>query len=148
MRPNHESFPMIGDRRAAFLRWRFRQGPGPRGRFALLARRGSTREIAGYAAVEREGDVAHLRDLFAQSREATARLLDLLLPALLLGGAVSVSFRLLGPSWLTDLLAARGFARRESARSVFIDRGASCPLEAAALGDSGRWYLTDADEDG
>jgi len=140
-------FPLVGVRTAAFLRWRFLRRPGgePVGFYSLVT--AEDRNLAAYAVVEREGSVAHLRDLFGRDPAAIALLLDMLLPRLRSTGAEAAWFAWLGPPWLDGLLTRRGFAARES-RYVVVDWSPSMEASSRELLDPTRWYLTEADEDG
>ncbi len=132
------SYDAVGVRTSRFLRWRF---PFPAGaQLALAVTRGVAAPRA-YAVIERDGDVAHVRDLFGV-REDVGALLDLLVPALYGRGYVSISMRYLGPRWLVEALESRGFVPRVSGRQVSF--GVRDGLDPQPFGD---WYVTDADED-
>jgi hypothetical protein len=139
-------FPITAVRASDFLRWRFLRQPGraPCRFYNLIGPDGA---LAAYAAVERDGGIAKLRDLFGRDADAIGLLLDTLLPRLRRAGADAAWFSTIGPRWLEGLLVKRGFVQRES-RSVVVDWGRSPPDPAQTLLDSTRWYLTEADEDG
>jgi hypothetical protein len=139
-------YAVVAPRTAQFLTWRFFRGPHSAMRSLALAvdRRGEPR---AYAVIERTGDTAHLRDLFGH-RADVADLLDRLVPALYRRGAASMSIRYLGAPWLVDVLAARGFAPRDSSRMIAYGVAERTdPAVAAQLADPAAWHLTDADED-
>jgi hypothetical protein len=103
-------------------------------------------ELIAYAAVERAGAIAHLRDLFGRDAAAIGLLLDMLLPRLRRAGAEAAWFSVLGPPWLESLLKKRGFVARED-RCVVVDWRSSSAGGPSDLLDPARWYLTEADED-
>lgn len=139
------AYPIIGVRDAAYVRWRFLDRAEGRMDLAGALARG-TNELAGYAAVEWEGHIAHLRDVFAE-RSALAPFLGLLCGGLMLRGATSISMRLLGAPALVAALTELGFREREDKRTVVCGVGKSSEARAADLYDADHWYLTDADED-
>jgi hypothetical protein len=105
-----------------------------------------TGALVAYAAVERDGVIASLRDLFGRDADAIGLLLDMLLPRLRRAGAEAAWFSVLGPRWLEGLLIKRGFVPRED-RCVVVDWPASAAAPPSELLDQARWYLTEADED-
>jgi hypothetical protein len=129
----HRRHPLIADRGAAFLRWRFSRKPGERFAIAALL---IDDALAAYAVLQWEGQRVHLRDLFG-----TAPGLELLLlrlqSELYRAGAEAISVRFLGADWLVALLRRAGFRPREADRAVVFD-----PPPAAD-----QLYITDADED-
>jgi hypothetical protein len=139
-------YDVVAARSARFVEWRFFRGPGAAARALVLAS-DRTGEPQAYAVIERDGDVAHLRDLFGH-RPAVAALIDRLIPALYRRGAASISMRYLGAPWLVGVLAARGFVARQADRMIAI--GVSDRLDphlGALLAEADAWHLTDADED-
>jgi hypothetical protein len=139
------SYTLIGQRDAAFLRWRFDQ-PGHRFQIAsLVDRRDSTRLLA-YTVVERVGGACHLRDLFGHPAEL-GPLLDLLLPSLARRRATSASIGFLGSDAIGELLASRGFRERESERVIVYDVSPAHAGLNEIASDVQSWHLTDADED-
>jgi hypothetical protein len=138
-------YSIIGARDRAFVRWRFLSRAEGRLAVAALENR-KTGAIAGYAAVEQEGDVWHVRDLFAHQAELPA-LLRLLCLALLVKGAASISLRLLAPPAVIDALDDLGFRERADKRTFVCGAGKNSQISAAELYDVARWYITDADED-
>jgi hypothetical protein len=139
------AYPIIGVRDAAYVRWRFLERAEGRMDLAGAITPG-TGELAGYAAVEWEDHVAHLRDVFAE-RSALAPFLGLLCGGLMLRGATSISMRVLGAPALVGALTELGFRERDDKRTVVCGVGKSGEPRADALYDANRWYLTDADED-
>jgi hypothetical protein len=145
-----DEYPIIGQRDARFLRWRFLRHPTERFEIAALAENRPGKELHAYAVVQRQGRAAYLRDLFGKF-ESLGPLLDLLLPALRVKRCTSVSFDYLGARRMVDLLLSRSFEYRHSDRTIIVEAGNSLAREAsgvaALLDDVERWYLTDADED-
>ncbi len=135
-------YGVVAERTGAFLRWRFLQHPGDSCRIATIAHRSSPHELLAYAVVDRDGGSARVRDLFGHKRDLAA-LIDLLLPALILDGASSVSVRHLGDLDVSHTLLRRGFTAREARWPVVVDAAPPRP----ELTDPRRWHLTDADED-
>lgn len=130
-------WPLLGERSAAFLRWRFMELPGPRAQIATLSR---GEALVAYAVVDHEGTVANVRDFLAADDAALGRLLERLCVDLYRGGSTSVSLRFLGGLAVTSVLVGHRFVVRQNERTVVADgRG----LPASAEG----WYITDADED-
>lgn len=136
---------VIGVRSAEFLAWRFLRKPGPACQFHGLTSRADG-DLAAYAVVEKEGGIAHIRDLFGHSPETVGALLDLLLARLRRDGFTSASLHYLGNSWLVSSLTDRGFKPRQT-QTVVIDWGAHPPEELGQLMNVQRWFLTQADED-
>ncbi len=137
-------YDVVSWRGAALLRWRFLGGQRGLRRFATLTSARAPHPLLAYAVVERQGDTAHIRDLFGEQR-ALGPLLDLLLPRLRAEGASSASFMCLCSPRLAALLRSRGFGVREQER-VLVYTAASAEL-AKSLSDPARWYVTDADDD-
>jgi hypothetical protein len=139
-------YPVVGVRDAAFVWWRFVACPeGAAELWTLISRQ--TGELAGYAAVAREGRVAHVRDLFAP-RDRIEPLLRLLCAKLARQGMESVSVRLCGAPWLVDALTALGFRERDDRRQIIVDVGTKLAVTTPdRVRDVTGWHLTDADED-
>jgi hypothetical protein len=137
--------PIMCERTAAFLQWRFAQHPGHRYRIAALTDR-KTGELRAYTVVRDSGGVAELVDLFGVNIHALDALLSLLVPALHQAGFTSISFQFLGTREIPELLARHHFQQRPGGRMVAL---AISPrmLEALPLADPHSWFLTDLDED-
>jgi hypothetical protein len=131
-------YRVIGRRSAAFLAWRFPADEGHR-IVALVPR--NTSDLRAYAVVHREGEVAHIRDLFGFPDDLQS-LLERLVPPLYAEGATSMSMRYLGSSRVTESLEASGFSRREGSRAIIVDA-----VAGIEVGDVESWHLCDADED-
>jgi hypothetical protein len=139
-------YPIIGVRDAAFVRWRFIARPEGPFQLALMVAR-EDGALRGYAALDRVGDIVHIRDLFA--RKADLRpMLSLVCAALARQDTASISFRLYGAPWLADTLVALGFRERDDHCKILVDSGGGAAGSRDRVGATADWYLTDADEDG
>jgi hypothetical protein len=102
--------------------------------------------LAGYAAIQQEGEVSHVRDVFARVKDLPS-LLRMLSLSLLARGAHSISLRLLAPPPVIAALEEIGFRERADKRTVVCGVGKPAESIAAQIYDINRWFLTDADED-
>ncbi|HVK78700.1 MAG TPA: GNAT family N-acetyltransferase [Kofleriaceae bacterium] len=137
-------YGVIGHRTREVLAWRFPSGPTLTW-VAAHARDGG--ELRAYAAIERAGDTAHVKDLFGHQPDVLA-LLDLLPAWAYRTGAHALSMRYLGATWLRDALVERGFKARQSDRLVAVGASDALPADLRAkVLDVGAWHLTDFDED-
>jgi hypothetical protein len=140
----HASYLVVAQRTSHFLDWRF--PPGDNLTFLVASTR-RTGEPRAYAVVERDGDAAHIRDLFGHPTDVPA-LLDMMIPALYAKGAASLSMRYLGAPWLARALSARRFAARTGERTITVGTSEALPSDLRTrLEDVASWHLTDADED-
>ncbi|MDB4962421.1 MAG: hypothetical protein JWP01_2420 [Myxococcales bacterium] len=137
--------PVLCERSAAFLRWRFSQQPGYQYRIAALIE-ASTHRMRAYAVVRNAKNGVELTDLFGVSPTEIDVLLGRLLLALRKEDHASVSFRFLGSRQIREVLARHRFAGRPGTRMVAlaVGKGMENQLE---LADPESWYLTDLDED-
>jgi hypothetical protein len=138
-------YDVVGERSAAMISWRFLHHPSERCQLAALVAREHPHELFAYAVVDRDGGLARIRDLFGHAG-SLGPLLDLLLPALLVRGASSVSMRYFGHPRLVSLLLARRFVARESRWPVLVALSGDGTLHNGTL-EAARWHLTDEDED-
>lgn len=136
--------PIVCQRTAALLNWRFAAQPGHRYHIATLADRASG-ELRAYAVVREVGLVAELADLFGAPHDLDPLLFHLA-PALYELGFGSISFRVLGAPWIPELLARHGFARRKETRMVALSLGERMARDRAVV-DPAAWFMTDLDED-
>ena len=138
-------YQIVGVRDAAFVRWRFHDRA--EGRFTLvgLVRR-SGGALDGYAALEQQGDVWHVRDIFARLAALPA-LLRLLCFDLMRRGASSISLRILAPPSVVAALTDLGFRERADKRTIVCGIGKKSELDSKQIYDIARWYVTEADED-
>jgi hypothetical protein len=132
-----------GERDASFLNWRFVSKPGPPARIFTCSRH-EDGGVRGYAVVELQADVAHVRDVFGENWAALAHLLRRLESELRDRGVRSINCNALHPSALSALLVRLGYVAREPSRQVILSATAS---DAASLDGPTAWHLTDADED-
>lgn len=134
---------LIGCRDRAYLEWRFNEGPyGAHRYFTLLERPGG--RLVAYAACQVRDNALHVSDFLVDGAVAGVgrRLwLELAREARRRGHrTVSVSF--LGPESVRGEMQRAGFAERTRQPMYAALEG------RAELADAGRWYLTNADEDG
>ena len=140
-----DAYPVVGRRDARFVRWRFHEPPTGRCELvALVDRRASGRPLVAYAALEHEGAVVHLRDLFGQP-SALEPLLDAVIVGLAARGAAALSFRFLPARRFLTIVDRLGFRARsaEPGRAVSVEPSSCSGLPEHA----DDWWLTDADED-
>lgn len=125
-----------GQRDQRFLRWRFIDKPDSKARiFAVHAKRSG--QLAGYAVVEREADVAHIRDVLAPDATQLRIVLSALELEMARERCSALSCSLLPTPAVARVFEALGFVRRTPERVVV----------ASGQGPSTGWLLTEADED-
>lgn len=144
-RARHE-YPLVGQRDARFLRWRFLTHPTDRFAIAALTERHAAHRLRAFAVVQRQDSIAYLRDIFGHPADL-APLLDLLLPRLWAQRATSASIQFLGARRIVDLLIVRGFRPRGDGRAIIAETGMARADLRPLVEDPERWHLTDADED-
>jgi len=138
-------YALLGDRSAAFLRWRYARRPGNRSEIAGLL--DTSGELRAYAVVtEPEAGLARIEDFLASPEAELGHLLDRLVPELRARRLLRVEVPFLGTRRVGRVLEAHGLAPRE-AKCVVFDPGESPSPDARLYGDSENWYLTLADED-
>jgi hypothetical protein len=140
-----QDYPMLGVRNADFVRWRFLSCPERPIDLVTVTRR-QTGELAGYAAILRQGMDVHLHDFFAP-RISAEPFLRLLCALFLARGMRSISFRFFGAPWLVACLGRLGFRERAERRDILIDAGPTFSGDHASLCQGESWFITDADED-
>lgn len=138
---------IIGERGAAFIRWRFLSQPEHRHRVFTLAPKaaqGGEEEITAYAVCEAVGRTLHLRDILVDpAHEDHVRLLlHLLAVEARLNGFSNLSLEFMGPRRMHDLLSAAGLLERDT-RALYAHFGSSNEATLRKLD----WYVTSADED-
>jgi hypothetical protein len=137
---------IIGDRSAAFLRWRFLDRPGLTGRIAALIDRAGA--LRAYAAVsERDPDTILLADFLADDDRSLKTLLDRLVVMLRSEGYQTILAYFLGAPSVAAALTSSGFHLRNAAKHIVLSVGASARVQPASLGNTDEWYLTEADRD-
>ncbi len=139
----------VGERSAAFLRWRFVDRPGVTSRLAGLYEARSSGLLAYGVVTLKDDGVALLADFLAASSAELGRLLDLLTIDLRKQGFAKIEIRFLGPRRLVRLFESHGFRHRGESKFVVIAAGerAGAALETDGLLNAEAWYLTDADRD-
>jgi len=131
-----------GSRDAQFLHHRFARNP--RGHFDLLGLLGNNNSVEGYAVVQTKLGVLSIVDLYVESQNLTATLLELISEAR--GrGAEAIHVELLDTPAVSNAVKAAGFLARE-AREVYYFTATDSPFRRM-LDDGIGWYLTAADED-
>jgi hypothetical protein len=147
-REARSSYRVVGERSAAFLRWRFLERPGVQAEIVALSGYTKGASLSAYAVIERAGETAYVRDLFGHTA-ALDRLLPRLVLALSRAGCASIGCRILPNRRLDALLVRHGFVPRtqEDGRAVALCLAPAGPLTASPLGAPDAWHLTDADED-
>lgn len=137
---------LIGDRSAAFLRWRFVERPGRPCDFAMLVN--ETGRMRAYAAVmQKEAGVALVADFLAKDDRALAELFDRLLPVVRARGFNAAITFFLGAPTTVAVLKSSGFQERKSSKYIVVGAGAGLQVTAASLENVADWYLTEADRD-
>ena len=137
-------YDVLGHRTREVLAWRF---PPAEHRTWIGAHARATGELRAYAVIDREGEGAHIRDLFGH-RPDVLGLLELLPAVLYRTGAIALSMRYLGARWLREALEERGFSARSNDRLIVVGAGEALPEPARGkLVDVEAWHLTDFDED-
>jgi hypothetical protein len=140
--------PIVGQRDAAHIRWRFFERPGASVPFRIATLEDEDSPLLrGYAVVERTESAVHVRDILARTPADTHALLDRLAFAARREGASSLSVRTLGETSLAELLVEHGFSPRESTRAMMIDVARTASSDAMKIVEARRWYVTDGDED-
>lgn len=134
--------PIIAERSAAFLRWRFTERPDERCEIFTLQKP----TLAAYAVVHSGSEHAHIRDLMGVSVDAIARILPPLCEAMRARGLRTVSFSCAAPPEVIECLRDLHFHRRNE-RALIGLRGAGDRLGDAFWSDPRNWYATEADED-
>lgn len=135
--------PVLGDRRAAFLEWRYVQCP-TREHLLTGVTGSSGRELLGYTIVAFEGRTAVLLDHLAVSRSAAVAAFAQLARTLREREVDSIFASFVGHPRLAEVLAAAGFFARGADRSMvaFAAPGASPPIH-----DPSRWQIFDGELD-
>lgn len=139
---------VIGDRSAAYLRWRYQSCPGPSCRILTAARRG-TRELCGCLIWRQDGDSVEIRDLLCES-PITLRALVLTLADLARSqGASVISLWRLKSAAGSGALHRAGLYERPDAMRVVMYKspsGLPSPFDEA-LSDAHQWFLVQSDDD-
>ncbi len=139
-------FPLIAERTARFLRWRYTSCPVRKySIFGLLS--SDEKKVLGYIVYCFEQNTASIVDLFFEN--ANAVLINLLSGFLRFASerkAASVSFSFMGSDEIRKALARFGFVRRDGGRAVQLFVRRDSELAPVALEQS-NWYLVEGDQD-
>ena len=137
---------IIGDRSAAFLRWRFLDRPGLTGRIAALT--DSAGALRAYAAVsERDPGTILLADFLADDDRSLRTLLDRLVVMLRKENYETILAYFLGAPSVAAALTSSGFRFRNAAKHIVLSIGGSARVQTDTLKNTDEWYLTEADRD-
>lgn len=136
--------PVLGQRDAAYLNWRF--GCDPEGGFRTLAACGPEGEIHAYLTWRRRGDAVTIVDCLYDAPTHWRSTVAAFLRQMRNEHAGTVSFWFLGPREPLEVLRQFGFWLRDASRSAFV-RVAPGPSPVAFSLDRNDWWLTIADAD-
>ncbi len=142
-----EHFPILGERSAEFLNWRFADAPDLRYRALTLSDRDD--RLRGYLVYQFDGITAHVADFLFEEPGDLAALLSELTVIARRWGLESVVVESLVPESIADLLKKYGFWRRPSNWPflVYAPKATAEQWQAEGLLDLESWYLTRADVD-
>lgn len=139
-------FPVIGERTAKYLHWRYGLFPLRRSSiFGLLSRDES--KLLGYIVCRFQGNTAFIVDLFfEQSGQVLTSLLSAFLRFAQAKNVSSVSVSLMGPDHITKALKRVGFRRRKDIRDVvlFVHQHS---FTRHLTQDQSKWYLVEGEGD-
>jgi Acetyltransferase (GNAT) domain len=133
--------PVVAERDADFMNWRYVDWPSRRYDLAVL-RRGD--ELAATIVSYVIGDIVYIAELFALDRPALDATLVPFLRAQRRAGASAVSIILLGDTPAAGRLGAYGFRLRDCERSMMIYVPAGSPLRSL-VPRVDRWTLFEGD---
>lgn len=148
-----ERFPLVLERDAAFLDWRFVDTPSKVHRMFGAFRGG---HLVGYVVVQPPSEwgpegVGFLVDLAALEEDLVEGLVGAGLDALGELGASVVEAWSVDGSWWADRLDRAGFRAARPENHLYVYHFVLTPehplASAPALGDASTWYLTDGDRD-
>jgi hypothetical protein len=142
-----ERFPILGDRSADFLNWRFADAPDVRYRALTLS--DDDNRLRSYLVYQFDGATAHVADFLYDEPSDLAALLPELLTIARRWGMESVVVESLVPESIAQLLKRFGFWRRPSNWPflVYAPKGTESQWEEEGLFELGNWYFTRADVD-
>lgn len=136
--------PLLGQRDANYLNWRF--GSDPEGGFRTLAACGPGGEINAYLTYRRRGDAVNIVDCLYEDAIQWRCTVAAFVRQMRSEHAAIVSFWFLGPREPLEILHGLGFWLRDASRSVFV-RVPPAPSPVAVSLDRNDWWLTVADAD-
>lgn len=138
-------FPVIAERSADYLNWRFAACPSVA--YLTLALTDGNDAVRGYVIYHRDGDIVELADL---SYDGDERTFDVLMSAFIRRmykeGAASIFFSFFGSRALKERIGSFGFIKRKDSVSFALAAGSDHEL-AKALQDEENWFLTSGDMD-
>jgi hypothetical protein len=139
-------FPVVGERTASYLDWRFQQCPDLKYRVFCLS--DIDRQLVGYVVYFLSEGHAYISDMLFADRPALHLLLGEFLQHLRDIDTQSAQFEYFGAPFVTEALQAFGFSNRGSRRPVlvYLNERAAGPNVADIL-KSENWFLTKADCD-
>ncbi|MEX1232922.1 MAG: hypothetical protein WEB58_21925 [Planctomycetaceae bacterium] len=140
----HRQFPIVGERNAQYLQWRF--GDHPEREFDIFALASAgPREILGYVVSHVIGRGLTISDLFFRDAASLDWLLTAFLKQVRTEPVDTVTMVYLGSPLLADRLHAFGFYRRPFQRQLLVmPEKIQLPVNVF---DSSHWYFTKADSD-
>lgn len=136
--------PVLGQRDAAYLNWRF--GSDPEGGFRTLAACGPQGEINAYLTWRRHGDAVSIVDCLYDTPAQWRGTVAAFLQQMRREHAARISFWFLGPREPLEILRPFGFWLRDASRAAFV-RVAPGPSPVPVSLDRNDWWLTVADAD-
>jgi len=142
-----ERLPILGERSAEYLNWRF--GDDPDVRYRALTFADAEDELRGYLVYDLKGTTAHVADFLCDEPAHLAVLLPQLFVIASRAGMESVVVESLIPDSIAHLLRRFGFWRRPSNWPflVYAPKADAEEWEEKGLFDIESWYLTRADVD-
>lgn len=140
-------FPILGERSADFLNWRFAESPNIR--YRVLALVDEEDQLRGYLVYHLNNKTAHVADFLYEEPGDLAALLPELFLIARRWGMESVVVESLIPESIAGLLKRFGFWRRPSNWPflVYAPKTTASEWEEKGLFDLTNWYLTRADVD-
>lgn len=139
-------FPLIGERTADYLSWRF--GQSPSGHFQAFCIDNACQEMLAYVIYACRDGVAHVTDMLFIDVGSLDRLLAEFLRHLRRQKVEAVVLVYLGPRMIGEILKAFGFWQRPSLWNAMVTADWSrLGGDPSLLLDEERWFLTRADID-
>lgn len=141
------STPIIAERNASSLEWRFASAPFENYRVFLLLSEGGDRLLA-YVVYRVWDRFARMADFFAAEARTMVTLFSEFALAMRQAGCESISAGYLGSPAVLAALRGAGFRRRSESLAVLLYAPESAELPApSTMFDSNAWHLTDLDRD-
>ncbi len=137
-------YPLIGERNADFLSWRFNNCPHKK--YRVFCIHDNNRRLLAYAVFFQENDRIHVDDFLARDEKCLDHLL-IQLSALMRRSVVSsISLRFLGSSNVEEVLSRNGFLRRPSQERLLVHASHEHNF-GSYVSNKQAWYMTEADHD-